>query len=94
MCTAAGTNGGATVAGGSIMASFYIMENQVLRDPRTGKSFLKLGLGIRLTNPQGAQKAIAAARDKNGRIAFPDILKSFASVHGTYSQLPGKKYGF
>ena len=67
------------------MASFYVMENQVLRDSQTGKPFLKLALEIRLAYPQGAQKAIAAATDKNGRVAFPDLLKSFACVHGTYS---------
>ena len=74
------------------MASFYVRENEIVKD-RQGKRWLKFGLWIKLTNLEGAKSAITGAEGRRRRIRFPDLLKLFASLHGTYSQPPGKRKG-
>jgi len=68
------------------MARFYVLENEVQADRVPGKRFLKLALGTRLVDPEGAKKAINNVKIKGDQIRFPDLLKVFASLHGTYSQ--------
>lgn len=73
-----------------MMASFYVRENEIVVD-RQGKRWLKFGLWVKLMNLEGAMSAIADAQNTNGQITFPKLLKLFASLHGTYSQPPGKR---
>ena len=76
--------------GGRMMASFYVRT--VGEEPCDLRSieqpYFDLTLRIRLADLQGGQSAIKKARDKNGRINFPKLLKLFASLHGTYSSSP------
>lgn len=72
------------------MASFYVRENEIVVD-RQGRRWLKFGLWVKLMNLEGAKSAIADAEDKNRQITFPHLLRIFASLHGTYSQPPGKR---
>lgn len=75
---------------GRRMASFYVRtvdeESCGLRPIE--KPYFDLTLRIRLADLQGGKSAIKEARDKNGRINFPKLLKLFASLHGTYSSPP------